>query len=48
MGQRRHYETFRKHENFVCFKGLRNRKCFHNAASDWQAKVLRLNGRSRA
>jgi len=27
----RHYATFRKRENFVCFKALRHRKCFRNA-----------------
>jgi len=24
----------RKRENFVCFKALRHRKCFHNAAPE--------------
>jgi len=30
-----HYGTLRKRENFVCFKALRNRKCFHNAAPEF-------------
>jgi len=35
----RYYGTFRKRENFVCFKALRHRKRFHNTTPGTERKV---------